>query len=338
MGELSVLPYRVYRHSRGSIAIAKTLLQRQSLAERHEHIVLVRPTFTGICSADIREMRGERPGRNDFGHEVVGTVVHSTHDRYAPGDRVVLNPFQPVERESAFAETMYVAGSARALDGALFKVPADRMEFSAAEPLACVIHAARQSRCENAGTRLVLGAGFFGYLLYRYLEARSVSVALGNRTRDRLDHLVGAIGDLCVVHDLDSCPDTFASVFLTQATISRRDIDAATRLLRPDGEIVLFGAIDPDEDEPLYLARKNQERIECSQDGKRYFLQGTLDATSRDLRDAIKMLALPDFSRSIAAIFAPPLTFEQGADHLRKRANAPRSYQKYVVRMSSDEP
>jgi len=269
----------------------------------------------------------------------VGTVLESTHASYQKGQSVALNPFCKVTRETGFAEVMYVAGAAELLDTALLQVPADRMEFSAVEPLACVIHAARQSRLEDVGPALVLGAGFFGYLLYCYLKLQGVPVMLANRTRERLDQLCkgadeAGVGPISCAAELEQYGEHFSTVFLTNARLGPEDVSSAVDLVHGYGEIILFGAIDP-RDSALHALRNQQQRKRSTLGSKSYFLQGTLDATAADLKESIQTLAQPGFARRLSAIFAPPLTFEEGAAHLNHRAGLPRSCEKYVVRLHS---
>jgi cyclitol reductase len=226
------IAYRAYRHSSGSVSLVHEVLAKSRLTEKHEEVVLIQPSFVGICSADVRELRGERPGKCDFGHEIVGSVLESTHPGYTIGQCVALNPFVKVARETAFAEVMYVAGSHALLELALLQVPANRIEFSAMEPLACVIHAARQSQIGESGPKLVFGAGFFGYLLYCYLEFKGIPVMLGNRTRDRLDHLRKSVEDkgagrVSLVPEVERYTGNFSTVFLTHARVNNEDVSSA---------------------------------------------------------------------------------------------------------------
>lgn len=333
------ITYRAYRHSGGSVSIVNEVLAKSRLTGKHQEVVLIHPRFVGICSADVRELRGERPGKCDFGHEMVGTVLESTHPGYPTGQCVALNPFAKATRETAFAEVMYVAGSRDLLDIALLRVPAERMEYSAVEPLACVIHAARQSQISDSGPKLVFGAGFFGYLLYCYLEFKGIPVMLGNRTRERLDHLRKSVEDKGVgrvffAPEVERYGGNFSTVFLTNARVNHEDVSSAVNLLHECGEIILFGAIDP-ADSALYATRNQQQRRRWAQGTKSYFLQGTLDASLEDLQESVAILSQPSFARKIAAIFAHPLTFEEGATHLTERARLPRSYEKYVVGLNT---
>lgn len=327
--------YQVYRHSGGCVSISREELPKSRAAGKDEEVVLVQPRFVGICSADIRELRGERPGRSDFGHEMVGTVLEATHGSYEPGQCVVLNPFVKVQRETAFSEVMYITGPSGLVKSALLEVPANRMEFSAVEPLACVIHAARQSQDMDSGSRLVSGAGFFGYLLYCYLEFKGIPVALANPTPERLNQLQKSVeekgvGKLHVLPEISQHTDTFSTVFLTRARLSQGDVSLAVDLVRDHGEIVLFGAINPTDSE-LYTIRNKQQRRGCTQGSKTYFLQGTLDASLEDLHESVEALSQAPFARKVAAIFAPPLTFEEGVTHLTERVSSSGSYKKYVV-------
>jgi cyclitol reductase len=330
----SSLRYRAYRHSQGDVRVAAIEASRPQ-PEAELHFVLVRPRYVGVCSADIRELRGERPGRSDFGHEVVGTVIESTHPQFLPGDCVILNPFVKIERETAYAERMYLTGSEHHLRSALVKVPTTDLQYCIAEPLACAIHAARRSCTAGTSPKLVLGAGFFGFLLYCYLDHQNVPVTLANRSRRRLDDLVRCSPHLRVSLDLRHHNCEFSTVFLMQARIALEDITACAAVVAPQGEIVLFGAIDPGKDPALYVTRNQQQRTPYSHEGKLLALQGTLDASATDLQEAIGLLGRPEFVRMLLPIFATPLTFERGATHLTQRARSPQSYRKYIVDMDA---
>jgi cyclitol reductase len=325
------LQYRSYRCSDGRVHIETVVIDPDELLRAHGCLILVKPNFAGVCSADVRELRGERPGRRDFGHEVVGTVIDSTHPQFAAGDAVTLNPFQKIERETAFSKLMFLAGEAESLAVALLRVPATGMEFSMVEPLACVIHAARQSILSNHEPKLILGAGFFGYLLYRYLEFANVPVTLANRTEDRLMDLEQRVGPLRIAPDLTRHRGQFSTVFLMQTRISSADIVFARALLRDEGEIVLFGHVSKLENDFLWAIRNEQVRVRVGDEVGVHYLQGTLDALREDLDEAVAMLLRPAFARAINAGIAPPLTFQQGAAHLSERASDPRSLQKYLV-------
>ena len=323
--------YLAYRQSQRRVHIATVEPSWTDLARDHPHLVLLRPSYVGICSADIRELQGQRPGRSDFGHEVVGTILDSTHPQFGRGDAVIMNPFIKIERETAFAQTMYLAGSDEQLRSALLKVPTDEMRFAIAEPLACAIHAARQSRRQGREPALILGAGFFGYLLYCYLDSNNVPVRLANRSPDRIAELVQRVPSLQGIADLEHCGSDFSTVFLMQSRLSEEDIATAAHLTQEEGEIVLFGAIDQGKDPELHTVRNLQKRVRRSQQGRGFYLQGTLDASLADLQEAIATLNRPEFSRALTPILAEPLTFEQGAQHLTQRAASPRSYLKYLV-------
>ena len=327
------LRYRAYRHLQGHVRITDVEVSTSELAREYEHVVLIEPSHVGICSADVRELRGERPGRTDFGHEVVGRVLESTHPRFASGDPVVMNPFVKIHRETAFAEKMYLAGTEEMIVSALLKVPSDEVQFSIAEPLACAIHAAHRSSSSDMEPTLVIGAGFFGYLLYCYLDSKRNPVMLANRSLDRLSDLGRRIAGLRTVDELEGCARGFATVFLMQSRLTSEDVADAGRLVREQGEVVLFGAIDRVAAPELYAIRTRQQRIATVKDGKTHFLRGTLDASLADLNEAVAMLSRPEFVKKVAPILADPLSFEAGATHLAHRAGSPRSFHKYLIDM-----
>ncbi len=77
----------------------------------NESEVIVRPTHLSICNADQRYYQGKRSAEvlakklpMALIHEAIGTVVHSNSSEFKPGDRVVMIPNTPVEKDEFIAE------------------------------------------------------------------------------------------------------------------------------------------------------------------------------------------------------------------------------------------
>ena len=83
--------------------------------------VVVRPTYLSICNADQRYYQGNRPENvlkqklpMALIHEAVGEVVFDPAGSFAPGERVVMIPNTPVEKDPVVAENYLRSSSFRA--------------------------------------------------------------------------------------------------------------------------------------------------------------------------------------------------------------------------------
>ena len=88
--------------------------------------VIVRPTYLSICNADQRYYQGNRPETvlkqklpMALIHEAVGEVVYDSTGNYSSGERVVMIPNTPVEKDPIVAENYLRSSSFRAsgIDG-----------------------------------------------------------------------------------------------------------------------------------------------------------------------------------------------------------------------------
>jgi L-iditol 2-dehydrogenase len=186
--------------------------------------VLVEVGANTICGTDLRILRGEKTSYVELpvvmGHEAAGRVaeVGEGVDRYAPGDRVALNPGIPDRRCWAcrhglenMCEHKRIVGYS--IDGGLAQymlVPADSVaagclfvaesdlpdeQLALAEPLGCVVNGQRLTPVGVGDTVLVMGAGPIGLLhlqLALLSGAGSVIVSQRSPARRALAERLGA--------------------------------------------------------------------------------------------------------------------------------------------------
>ena len=153
--------------------------------------VLVCPTHLSICHADQRYYQGSRPAKVlkeklplALIHEAAGTVLYDPAGIFIPGQRVVMVPNQPAEKEKELERgaieenykiTSRFCGSST--DGFLqemLALPADRvlllpkkvpMEIGAfTEMVSVAFHAIRRIGMEDGWEAAVWGDGNLGYL------------------------------------------------------------------------------------------------------------------------------------------------------------------------------
>lgn len=76
-----------------------------------ENDIIVRPTYLSICAADMRYYTGSRDRKTlkkklpmALIHEAVGRVVYDPKNKYSYGDKVVMIPNTPVEKDDVIKE------------------------------------------------------------------------------------------------------------------------------------------------------------------------------------------------------------------------------------------
>lgn len=101
--------------------------------------VIVRPTYLSICHADQRYFQGTRDAKvlaqklpMALIHEAIGEVVYAPDGSFKPGERVVMIPNTPTEKDDVIAENYLRSSKFRAsgFDGFMqeyVQLPADRL-------------------------------------------------------------------------------------------------------------------------------------------------------------------------------------------------------------------
>jgi L-iditol 2-dehydrogenase len=186
--------------------------------------VLVEVGANTICGTDLRIIGGEKTSYVELpvilGHEAAGRVVEVGEgvDRYAPGDRVALNPGIPDRRcwacrhdlenvcehkrivgysvDGGLAQYMLVP--AESVDaGSLFVAESDLPyeQLALAEPLGCVVNGQRLTPAGVGDTVLIMGAGPIGLMhlqLVLLSGAGAVIVSQRSPARRALAERLGA--------------------------------------------------------------------------------------------------------------------------------------------------
>ena len=101
--------------------------------------VIVKPTYLSICNADQRYFQGTRDAKvlakklpMALIHEGIGEVVYAPDGSFKPGDRVVMVPNTPTQKDEVIAENYLRSSKFRAsgFDGFMqeyVQLPADRL-------------------------------------------------------------------------------------------------------------------------------------------------------------------------------------------------------------------
>lgn len=263
--------------------------------------VVVEPLLAGLCSSDLKEVRGTRTARADFGHEVVGRVHGSTVERLTPGLRVCLDPHVEVERTTAFATAMVLAGEPDALRAALPSAPPGAPDERAVfvEPMACVAHCA--TRVQPGADVAIVGAGTAGVLLSLLLRLHGCRTALVNRGGARLERLSGMrlLEGTQLLSVAEAASHAFETVVVTTTLLDDATFDLAWRLLPArGGRLVLFGGIAPDwhvpgAGPPLDALRRREGELALDREGRRALVVGSHGPTATDFAAAVAALGAP---------------------------------------------
>ncbi len=219
--------------------------------------VVLRLRYAGLCGTDLFKLQyGTVPEDSVLGHEVVGTVerVGEGVVGFLPGDRVAVahhvscgvcdlcrrgsEPLCPDFRENllvpgGFSEWVLVRE--RAVRNAMFGLPPHVSDETAVflEPAACVLRGIR--KVPPPSSVAILGGGSMGLLHLLVLQAvhPTARVAVLDLVEDRVRFAreLGALPEDTGGEGADVVFDTAGGA---------RALDAALRLVRPGGTVVLF--------------------------------------------------------------------------------------------------
>ena len=227
------------------------------IPERPPGFALIRLVLAGICNTDLELQRGYYNFRGTPGHEFVGDVVAADNPsligrrvvgeinldcghcewclrgmgRHCP-NRTVLGI---VKHPGAFQELFTLP------ERNLHIVP-DDLETSQAvftEPLAAGCEILEQVAIPPASLVAVLGDGKLGLLIAQMLLAHGYAVDHFGRHAGKLDISANAGAR---VHVNTALPET-AFDFVVDATGSSAGLDAALRLVRPRGVVILKSTV-----------------------------------------------------------------------------------------------
>ncbi|WP_109527711.1 alcohol dehydrogenase [Nocardia aurea] len=303
---MNTYTYQRIDHADG-LAFLTTAQTRYDSSESEGETVLLAPRVVGVCRSDLREIRGERFGRRDFGHEILGTVLDAPQALADLRGRTVLFDPHPVlrYRSSGFAHLVELVAEPTQLRAALVPAPPGLPTESAVlgEPLACVVHCVRRllALTEDRGTPLsapvaVVGAGIAGTLITATLLVLGYRCTLFNRRVDRIRFLLDRGALPPEVAETDPGRTSFEHVILATAHASPGYLDTSVRLLADGGLLMLFAGTQPG-DRLHGLDIDQIRRHELTQagavPGKRLTLAGTYGATRADFTEALTLLSAP---------------------------------------------
>jgi len=210
---------------------------------------LVRVKASGICGSDKNEFGKQKRPPRIAGHEFAGVVEKANGAGFRVGDRVVAAPITPTGvigygKPGAFAEYCAVPMVS------LLPLPASLSfaEGSLVEPVAVGVHAATRTAMTGK-TALVFGAGAIGLLVAQAARAKGArEVWIADIEQKHLD--IATSLDLRPVNsktDPQLKALAGATVDVVFECVGHHDaiLDAATRVVKRGGELVLLGSGHP---------------------------------------------------------------------------------------------
>ncbi|MCW5976545.1 MAG: alcohol dehydrogenase catalytic domain-containing protein [Bryobacteraceae bacterium] len=235
----------------------KVEVREAAVPPRNEGYALVRVLAAGICNTDLELQRGYYGFAGRPGHEFVGEVVESDAPELA-GQRVVgeinlacgacewcardLGRHCPnrtvlgiVGHPGAFAE--YLTLPNRNLRVVPPAVTTEQAVF--VEPLAAACEILEQARIPPGDRVAVLGDGKLGLLVGQALKAHGAEVHQYGRHREKL--AIAERAGIWTQADGDLPPRSYD--WVVEATGSRAGLEAAARMVRPRGTVIMKSTI-----------------------------------------------------------------------------------------------
>ncbi|HVT04517.1 MAG TPA: alcohol dehydrogenase catalytic domain-containing protein [Thermoanaerobaculia bacterium] len=244
--------------------------------------IVVRIAAATTCGTDVKVFRrGGHPRMLTapcaFGHEMSGAIesVGSGVSEWAVGDEVIVGnsascgdcPACHRSQENLCIDLQYLNGAfaelvlvpRRFARRSLYRKPG-HLSFEAAaitEPLACVVHG--REKCDLRGPSRVgvLGAGPIGLLFVQLLAREGHDVVALDPNQARLDvaRSMGAAAVLTISRDAAvaevETQELHELDLVIEATGSPEAWKTAMKLVRPGGEVLLFGGCAPGTEVPL---------------------------------------------------------------------------------------
>jgi threonine dehydrogenase-like Zn-dependent dehydrogenase len=218
---------------------------------------VIRVRVAGICNTDLEITRGYRDYRGILGHEFVGEVVHSP-ERSWIGRRVCGEITARCGRcrwcargmgsHCAHRTVLGIAGRPGAFaeflrlpPENLHEVPEDVVNDAAVfvEPLAAAYEILEQISISGSDRVIILGDGKLGLLCAQVLKTVADDVTLVGKHESKLA-LASALGIRSVLLERAQLRE---ADLVVEATGSAAGFDAAVRMLRPRGTLVLKSTV-----------------------------------------------------------------------------------------------
>lgn len=289
----------------------KAFLIKRQLSSLYENddCLVIKILISGICRSDLKEIEKIRTIRSDFGHELIGEVIHnSTNANLKIGNRVVYDPHIKLDyRSTGFAEYLTSSGPKLKLEKAFIKVgseiPLKRAVFI--EPFACAIHAIDNLRNFLNRKRFndlnigIVGSGNAGILMGMLAKYYGANITLFNRGIERIKFLKNKLAIKDFEYKILSTisENKFDIVIPATSFIFPEVLRKCFILSKNDGFILLFGGTKKEINYKMRNydfdnIRRNEKIINIELNNKNISVGGTHGATTNDFMKSIKLLTM----------------------------------------------
>ncbi|MBN8689374.1 MAG: alcohol dehydrogenase catalytic domain-containing protein [Armatimonadetes bacterium] len=231
--------------------------------------LLVKTEACGLCSGELMSWYMDRKHDHVIGHEVSGTVMESQDERFPVGSRVFAHHHAPCMKCDQCLRAAFVhcpQWKATRLDpggmAEFFAVSEDNLndthlvddlsprQAALIEPLACVFKGIRKAKMVmrsvliGSGTERVaiIGAGALG-LMHGFALPKSTLI---EQSADRIEWASGEGLEACRPEEVNG---KFDAVFVCPG--NREAMRLGFDLLEPEGTLVMFAPLPPQDDFPF---------------------------------------------------------------------------------------
>lgn len=275
--------------------------------------IVVKPTYMGLCRADVKEVALARdiPGDRGplFGHEFVGEIVFAGDQTgYMQGQIVTFNPNITPKRTTGFAQYFFIEGDEETLKKALTlcdeTIPLHPPWLC--EPFACIVHCVdvltNHLNVENYSNKKVgiIGAGNSGLMFGMLLKSKGADVILYNRHILRREFAINqklfSQTQIKSFENIELDKNQYDIVVLVPTKIDQITLQYAVDLVKEDGTILLYGGTRSGDvlkgelqDIDIDKVRRNESFVLVTTEGKRISLSGGYGCTRADFEKAIGM-------------------------------------------------
>lgn len=276
--------------------------------------VLIKVRSVGVCPNDVRYYVGEGHhwhipyGENSYGlqgHEYSGEVVEigDEVEGISPGDYVSINPIVPCGEcrycrmgftNVCVKKTLYLRAYAEyavgyAPNACKFPKHIDFEEASFAEPLACVLNAAKIASIQPGDVMLVVGAGPMGLLHTMLAKMVGATVVVSEIIPERLQNAQNFGADYAHTPATDELSKTVSQLTdgvgadVVMVSIGNpAAIEQHIKYVRKRGTVIIFGGIVPAKNISV-----DPNQIHYYE----YRLTGSSDYTAEEFRRAVNIIS-----------------------------------------------
>ncbi|MBM2815472.1 MAG: Alcohol dehydrogenase, zinc-binding protein [Ignavibacteria bacterium] len=249
-----------------------SLLERARKQPEQVRTVLNNLKKEGLAST-INKVQTKLESYKQLGYSASGTVIESTCDEFAPGDRVAC------------------AGAGLATHSGIISIPKNlaikipeivTLEDAAFTTLGIIaLQGVRQADVRLGETVAVIGLGLIGQITVQLLKASGCRVVGLDINTALFEQAIVSGCEQCYPSNSDSINNILSftrgigcdSVILTAGTESNQPLELALKIARKKGKVIVVGAVGMNVPRSPFYEKELELKISCSYGPGRYDLQ-----------------------------------------------------------------